>query len=172
MRRWHVLQPDLRSAMVLSLSILLNAGAFAQPAEKTYDGTWAVQLKGPDGAAQAATLMMTGYDGTWQDRPGSRRAAKTACAGKKIPLSVQASTTTLLVFTVWGEVVAPGCPTLTVTVRPRGERVLEGAADLGSHGSESPEVHASHSAAPASGAHSTTDKAAGTAGSVRLTLRR
>ena len=152
--------------------MLMHTVALAQPVDKTYDGTWEVRLTGPDRSVQAATLVLNGYDGTWQDRPGSRRAATGACAGKKIPLSVQASTTTILVFTVWGEVLAPGCPTLTVMVKPRGERVLEGSADLGSHGSESPDVHASHSATPAASAPATAEPAVGTAGSVRLTLRR
>jgi hypothetical protein len=161
MTLWRDMQPDLRSAMVLSLSILMQGSAFAQPADRTYDGTWAVQLTGPDGAAQAATLVLKDYDGTWQDRPGSRRAAKGACAGKKIPISVQTSTTLLLALTVWGEVVAPGCPTLTVTVRPRGEARLDGLADLGSKGSGRPEVSPSGQPAPP-----------GSAGSVRMTLRR
>jgi hypothetical protein len=164
--------PVYPSAFVLSLSMLMHTVALGQTVDKTYDGTWDVRLTGPDRATQAATLVLKAYDGTWQDRPGSQRAAKGACAGKKIPLSVQASTTTALVFTVWGEVVAPGCPTLTVMVRPRGERVLEGSADLGSHGSESPEVHASHSAAPAASAPAAAAPAVGTAGAVRLTLRR
>lgn len=160
MRRWHVIQPDLRAATVLSLSMLMN-GVLAQPADKTYDGTWAVQLTGQDGAAQAATLVLQGYDGNWRDRPGSRRAAKGQCAGKKIPISVQTSTTLLLVLTVWGEVVAPGCPTLTVTVRPRGETRLDGLADLGSRASGRPEASPSGEPAPP-----------GSAGSVRMTLRR
>jgi hypothetical protein len=149
--------PVHASAFVLSLSLLMHAVALAQPADRTYDGTWDVRLTGPDRAAQAATLVLKAYEGTWQDRPGSRRAARGACAGKKIPLSVQASTTTMLVFTVWGDVVAPGCPTLTVTVRPRGETALEGLADLGTPGTVNP------SAPPAP---------PGSAGSVRLTLRR
>lgn len=165
----HFLASHRALAALLSLSIL-NAAAFAQPAEKTYDGTWSVRLTAPDGAAQAATLVLNAYEGTWQDRPGSRRAAPGACAGKKIPISVQASTTTLLVFTVWGEAVLPKCPTLTVMVRPRGESLLEGPVDQGSHGSESPEVHASHSnQAAASAAPS---NPVGSAGSVRLTLQR
>lgn len=169
MRCCHFLLSCRALAALLALS-MLQAAAFAQPAEKTYDGTWLVRLTAPDGRAQAATLVLNAYEGTWQDRAGSRRAAPGACGGKKIPVSVQASTTTSLVFTVWGEVVLPKCPTLTVMVRPRGESVLEGPVDQGSHGSESPEVHASHSNhAAASAAPSTT---VGSAGSVRLTLPR
>ena len=156
-------------AVVLS-STLLGAGAFAQPAEKTYDGTWSVRLTAPDGKAQAATLILKAYDGTWQDRSGSRRAAPGVCAGKKIPISVQASTPTALVFTVWGEAVSPSCPTLTVVLTPRGDTLLEGPVDVGSHGSESPEVHASHSGESVSG--TTPSRRAGTAGTARLTLRR
>jgi hypothetical protein len=154
---------------VLSLS-MLSAGAFAQPAEKLYDGAWTARLTAPDGAVQSATLELKAYDGTWQDRPGSRRAAKAACGGKKIPISVQASTPTLLLFTVWGEVVGPGCATLTVMARPRGETELGGPVDQGAHASESPEVHASHSGQTAASA--APSNPSGSAGSVRLTLRR
>jgi hypothetical protein len=136
---------------------MLGAGASAQPADRTYDGTWAVQLTPPQGKAQAATLVLKDFEGTWQDRRGAPRAAASACAAKKIPITVQASTTLTLVFTVWGEVVAPGCPTLSLTVRPRGDTHLEGLADLGVAGSAS---RADPAAPP------------GSAGSVRLTLRR
>ena len=164
--------------LALLLSILCALGcsrALAQELDaKTYDGTWSVRLQGPDRIARDATLVIDGYDGNWQDRPGKGRAAKSGCAGKKVSMTVQSSTRTLLAFTVWGEVVAPTCPTLTVIVKPVGEKVLEGTVDLDSHASEPPEVHASHSggagASPAASA-ATDASRAGSAGSIRLTRR-
>ena len=88
--------------------------------------------------------MLEGYDGTWQDRPGRDSAARSACGGRKVPLTVQSSSRTLLAFTVWGETVAPACPTLTIAVKPTSDKLLKASADAGSHASESPEVHASH----------------------------
>ena len=166
----------------LSLSLLAVLGcssAQAQPQDdQSYDGTWSVRLLATDGAARNATLVVRDYAGTWQVQPGARRAAKDPCGGRKIPLTVQSSTRTLLAFTVWGETIAPSCPTLTVTVTPVGEKTLEGTVYLESHASESPEVHASHAGPPAvSGSSSATSAGAtgakriGSAGSVRLTRR-
>ena len=133
-----------------------------------------MKLQGPDGIAGDATLVIEGYDGKWQERPGKGRATKSGCGGKKVSVTVQSSTQTLLAFTVWGEVVAPTCPTLTVLVKPVGEKVLEGTVALDSHASEPPEVHASHSggagASPA--ANSATDaRRTGSASSIRLMRR-
>jgi hypothetical protein len=155
----------------LSLSLLAVLGcssAQAQPQDdQSYDGTWSVRLLATDGAARNATLVVRDYAGTWQVQPGARRAAKDPCGGRKIPLTVQSSTRTLLAFTVWGE-----------TIAPVGEKTLEGTVDLESHASESPEVHASHAGPPAvSGSSSATSAGAtgakriGSAGSVRLTRR-
>ena len=113
----------------------------------SYDGTWSVRLQAIDGVAREATLVLQDYEGTWQPRAHAPRGPKDACGTRKIPLTVQSSTRTLLAFTVWGETIAPACPNLTVTVKPLSPQVLEGTVELGSHAAESAEVHASHSAA-------------------------
>jgi len=146
-----------------------------------YDGTWAVRFRCPDGSACTARMVLKDFEGTWQDVNGTR-FSKRACGGKKIPLSVQSSKLTHLAFTVWGEAVAPGCPTLSLLVKPVNGKLLEGSYDVGVHESESPEVHASHSAAPPSGQPASKDTGttaaaaaaaagAGSARSVRLERR-
>ncbi|HEX2540977.1 MAG TPA: hypothetical protein VHM00_07825 [Caldimonas sp.] len=171
------LPPASRSLLVAILCGLTALHATAQERdEKTYDGRWAVRLQGVDGVARDATVVLEGYDGTWQYRTGAGRGAKSACAGKKLPLTVQSSTRTLLAFTVWGETGSPACPTLTIVARPTGEKAVEGTADLGSDGSERPEVLAAQSAPAFPGAWSAASavaaaKRVGTAGSLRMTRR-
>ena len=135
--------------------------------EKLYDGTWSAHVRGAR-RRHDATVVLAGFDGTWQER-----GAKDGCAGKKAPLTVQTSTADLLHFTVWGEKIGPRCPDLTIVVRPRGEKVLEGAAELGANMAETAEERASHGEAPAGAAPaaSAASARAGTAGSVRLTRR-
>jgi hypothetical protein len=162
---------------MLCLSVLSAGsapGAFAQPADdKTYDGTWSVRLQTPKGRERDATLVIVGYDGTWQDGRVRSGARKRGCGGKKVPVTIQASTQTLLAFTVWGDVVSAACPTLTVTLRPVSDKRLEGPADHGSHDSQSPGVRAGHSAAPgpagSAPAGATADRVQGSAGSIRMT---
>ena len=165
----------LRILCVSFLAALSAPRAFAQPADdKTYDGTWSVRLQAPDGRERDATLVIVGYDGTWQNGRVRSGARKRGCGDKKVPVTIQASTPKLLAFTVWGDVVSAACPTLTVTLRPVNEKRLEGPADLGSHDSESPEVHASHAAAPGPAGSASAGPTAdpvrmGSAGSIRMT---
>ena len=123
-----------------------------------YDGTWSVRFTCPDGTACTARLALRDFEGTWQDLKGTR-SSKSACGGKKIPISVQTSKLARLEFTVWGETAAPGCPTLSIMVKPVDRKSLEGSYDLGAHETESPEVHASHSAPPPSGQPASKDNA-------------
>jgi len=153
------------------------SGAGAQEADAShYDGTWTVRLRCPDGSNCTARLVLRDFEGTWQDLQG-KRSAKGACGGKKIPLTVQSSKLAHLAFTVWGENIAPGCPTLSILVKPVNPKVLEGRYELGVHEGESPEVHASHSQATLSAqpAGKDTGKAAvadaGPARSVRFERR-
>ena len=109
--------------------------------------------------------------------PPPERSAKSACGAKKIPLTVQSSKLSHLAFTVWGENISPGCPTLSVLVKPVNAKVLEGRYELGVHEGESSEVHAGHSqpAPDAPPVRNDTGKAAvsdaGTARTVRLERR-
>lgn len=141
--------PATSPARLLLLSLaLVVVGSEANAQEQDgsfYDGTWAVRLSCPGSSPCRARLVVAEYGGTWQDLSGPR-VVKKVCAGKKVPLTVQNSTRSLLAFTVFGDVVSPGCPTLTVVVKPVGAKVLEGDVQEGSHASESAEVHARHTA--------------------------
>ena len=125
----------------------------------TYDGTWNAHLQGNDGKRREATVVIAGYDGTWQDRSGG----PAACGGKKMPITFQSSRRTVVAFIVWGEKANPACPNLSVLVRPAGAKALEGIADAGvtDRDPDAPDGAASGAAA----------KLVGTAGSIRLTRR-
>ena len=115
-----------------------------------YDGGWTVRFKCPDGTACTARMVLKDFEGSWQDVRGSR-ASKSVCGGRKIPLSVQSSKLAHLAFTAWGESVRPGCPTLSIFVKPVSAKLLEGSYDVGVQETERAEVHASHSKAAPSG---------------------
>ena len=125
----------------------LEPTAVAQEVDAShYDGAWTVRFKCPDGNACTARMVLKDFEGTWQDVKGSR-ASKSACGGRRIPLSVQSSKLAHLAFTAWGESVTPGCPTLSIFVKPVSGTLLEGSYDVGVHDTERAEVHASHSKA-------------------------
>ena len=128
----------------------------------TYDGTWTARVQGQDGKWREATVVIDGYGATWQDRAGGPRI----CGGKKMPITFQNSTRTVVAFIVWGVKADPACPNLTVLVRPAGDRILEGRADQGVVDREPDEV-APVGAASAAGRA----KIVGTAGTIRLTRR-
>lgn len=127
----------------------------------TYDGTWSAHLQGNDGKRREATVIIAGYDGTWQDRSGG----PAACGGKRMPITFQTSRGTVVAFTVWGEKADASCPNLSVLVRPAGAKALQGIADVGVSDRDPAE------AAPASAASGASAGMAGTAGSIRLTKR-
>jgi len=71
------------------------------------------------------------------------------CGGKKMPLTVQSSTRSQLAFTVFGDSVSESCPTLGIVVKPVDAKTLAGTVAIGTHATESADVHASHSGASA-----------------------
>src|SRR5688500_6731413 len=87
-----------------------------------------------------------GAEGFRRQLAGCERTAfvERRLRGKKIPLTVQSSKLAHLALTVWGETVGPGCPNLSIFVKPVGSKTLEGSYDVGVHGTERPEVHACH----------------------------
>jgi hypothetical protein len=139
-------------ALALALAIAcLPIGAWSQDLDGDfYDGTWTVRMRCADGSACTARLVIKDFAGSWQNLSG-RSTAKSVCGSKKLPITVQASTRSLLALTAFGDVVSPNCPTLTVVVRPIDARALEGTVDTNPHGTESPEVQGRH-AAPAAAA--------------------
>jgi hypothetical protein len=136
-----------RSLLAACLA-LAGAAAPASAQEQDapfYDGTWTVRMRCKDGSACPARVVINDFAGTWQDLSG-KSAAKRACGGKKMPLTVQNSTRSLLAFTAFGDGLPSPCPTLTILVKPLDQKSLEGTVDTDAHGFESPEVHAGHAA--------------------------
>ena len=150
-------------ALVAVVTAGMGAGAAAQGVSEDgnlYDGTWNVRFECGRAAPCPARLVIADFAGTWRD-VSAKGSAKAACGGKDIPVTVQSSTRALLAFTVWGDGDSPTCPTLSILVKPRDAKTLEGSFETGAHATESPEVHASHSlpATPSSEARDKVDKA-------------
>ena len=159
-RRSVSLPARLRASLALVIGCLGAGASTAQTQDESfYDGAWNVRYQ-CGSAVCPARLDIADYGGTWQDGAG-KSAAKRACGGRKMPLTVQSSTRSLLAFTVWGDGDSPACPTLSILVKPVDAKTLEGTFELGTHASESPEVHASHSlpAAPSSASRERADQA-------------
>jgi len=137
-----------------------------------YDGSWTARLPCRSGQGTcAARLSIADFAGTWQDLSGTSTATR-MCGGKEMPLTVQSSTRSQFAFTVFGDSVSESCPTLTILVKPVDAKTLAGTVDIGSHATESPEVHAHHSAPPgASDLRPATAASAGAANAIRLERR-
>ena len=59
-----------RAVSACVLSLLACVASAQEPDALTYDGTWSARLQGNDGKRREATVIIAGYDGTWQDRSG------------------------------------------------------------------------------------------------------
>jgi hypothetical protein len=164
-----------RHALALSLAIAcLPICASAQdPDGDFYDGTWTVRLQCPDGSPCTARLVIKDFAGTWQNLSG-KSSAKSVCGSKKLPVTVQSSTRSLLALTAFGDVVSPTCPTLTVVVKPIDAKALEGTVDTNPYGTESAEGHARHAgpSEAANGAGAAPGSASSTARPIRLERRK
>lgn len=95
-----------------------------EPETDAYQGKWVVRTA--DGKAPMAQLVVKGYEGTWLDLTKNAKSAKSACNGKKFPITVQGSKPSGFDFTAWGSSIAPACPDLTVAVKPVDAATLEG----------------------------------------------
>lgn len=142
---------SLAAWLAVAASCVVAAASAQETDAGYYDGNWTAHLQCRSGKGTcAARLSIADFAGTWQDLSGTS-AAKRMCGGKKMPLTVQSSTRAQLAFTVFGDQVSESCPTLSILVKPIDAKRLAGSVVIGLHASESPEVHADHSAAPASG---------------------
>jgi len=142
---------SFRAGLAVAISCVVTAAGAQEVDAGHYDGSWTARLQCRSGKGMcAARLSIADFAGTWQDLSGTS-AAQRMCGGKKMPLTVQSSTRSQLAFTVFGDQVSEKCPTLSILVKPIDAKRLAGGVVIGLHASESPEVHADHSAAPASG---------------------
>jgi len=163
---------SLAAWLAVAASCVVAAASAQETDAGYYDGNWTAHLQCRSGKGTcAARLSIADFAGTWQDLSGTS-AAKRMCGGKKMPLTVQSSTRSQLAFTVFGDQVSERCPTLSILVKPVDARTLAGSVAIGLHASESPEVHASHSTAPASGeTAASTAAGAGAPNAIRLERR-
>jgi hypothetical protein len=140
----------------LSWLALAGAGVFASASAQEldgsfYDGNPTARLQCTTGTGTCAARLSTAdFAGTWRDHSGTS-ATRRMCGGKKMPLTVQSSTRSQLAFTVFGDGVSQTCPTLGIVVKPIDAKTLAGSVAIGTHATESAEVHASHSGASARG---------------------
>jgi len=142
---------SLAAWLAVAASCVVAAASAQETDAGYYDGNWTAHLQCRSGKGTcAARLSIADFAGTWQDLSGTS-AAKRMCGGKKMPLTVQSSTRAQLAFTVFGDQVSESCPTLSILVKPIDAKRLAGSVVIGLHASESAEVHAGHSTAPASG---------------------
>jgi len=163
---------SFRAGLAVAISCVVTAAGAQEVDAGHYDGSWTARLQCRSGKGMcAARLSIADFAGTWQDLSGTS-AAQRMCGGKKMPLTVQSSTRSQLAFTVFGDQVSERCPTLSILVKPVDARTLAGSVAIGLHASESPEVHASHSTAPASGeTAASTAAGAGAPNAIRLERR-
>jgi hypothetical protein len=131
-----IARTQLRS-VALAAALLLGWGgapgtALAQDVDSSqYDGTWTAYLPCRDGGGQCrARVVLSDFAGDWQDISGSS-PSKRMCGGRKMPLTVQASTPSRLAFTVFGDGVSAQCPTLSVLAKPVSPKALSGTFESG-----------------------------------------
>jgi hypothetical protein len=112
---------------------LCATAALAQQEADTaeFDGKWNVSLQAGGGRPFAATLTLENFGGTWYDAASGGLVKGKHCKGRKFPITVQNSVHAELAFTVWGSAVSAACPDIGVTLKPLGEKALEGTTASG-----------------------------------------
>jgi hypothetical protein len=117
---------------LFSMFVCMLCSAAAQAQEKAdtdvFNGRWNVSIQAGAKRLQTAKLTLVDFGGTWID---TAKGSPKACAGKKIPVTVQVSQAENLEFTVWGTQISPSCPDVTVALKPVSDTVLEGVLDEG-----------------------------------------
>lgn len=106
-------------------AVATGAAAQAEP-DVTHDGRWVASIRPADGSRQTARLVLREFGGEWTGAGGARAVTGDACAGRKLPITVQATTAGALAFTVWGAQISRRCANLTVETRAVGNDVFEG----------------------------------------------
>jgi len=119
----------LRHLFAVVASVFATAAAGQAEPEVTHDGKWSATIQSADGSRQSAKFVIREFAGEWIGAGGKKPATGTGCAGKKLPITVQASTAVALDFTVWGSQLAPKCANLTIETKSVGSDVFEGTVD-------------------------------------------
>jgi len=112
--------------LVLCLPALVAAADSHSEADDVpiYEGKWTVNLPGH----RTARFDLADWLGTWSE---TGTAVPAACRGRKMPVTVQHSTTEQLEFTVFGSSVSPACPDTSYVFKPLDGKTLEASLDAG-----------------------------------------
>ncbi len=96
-----------RYLLAVAASVFATSAAGQAEPEVTQDGSWLATIQAADGSRQSARFVIREFSGDWIGAGGRSPATAGACAGKKLPITVQASTPGALDFTVWGSQISP-----------------------------------------------------------------
>jgi hypothetical protein len=118
-----------RPLLAVVASVFATAAAAQAEPDVLHDGTWSATIRSSDGGQQSARFVLRQFGGDWIGAGGRKPATGSACAGKKLPITVQASTAGALEFTVWGSQISPKCANLTIETRSVGADIFEGTVE-------------------------------------------
>jgi hypothetical protein len=127
-----ITRPDpmrLRHLLAVAASVFATAAAGQAEPDVPHDGNWSATIQAADGSRQSARFVIRQFSGDWIGAGGRKPATGSACAGKKLPITVQASTASALEFTVWGSQLSPKCANLTIAVKTVGKDAFEGTVE-------------------------------------------
>jgi hypothetical protein len=115
-----------RHLLAVAASVFATAAAGQAEPDVPHDGNWLATIQTADGSRQSAKFVIREFAGDWIGAGGRNAVTHSACAGKKLPITVQASTAETLDFTVWGAQVSPKCVDLTIELKSVGKDVFDG----------------------------------------------
>jgi hypothetical protein len=115
--------------LAAAVSVFGTAAAAQAVSSMTHDGKWLATIQTADGGRQSARFVLQDFGGEWIGAAGRKAATGTACAGKRLPITVQESTAEALDFTVWATQLSPKCANLTIETKPGGKDAFEGTVE-------------------------------------------
>ena len=118
-----------RHLFAIVASVFATAAAAQAVSSMTHDGKWLATIQTADGGRQSARFVLQDFGGEWIGAAGRKAATGAACAGKRLPITVQESTAEALEFTVWATQLSPKCANLTIETKPAGKDAFEGTID-------------------------------------------
>ena len=118
-----------RHLLAVAASVFATAAVAQAEPDVLHDGNWSASIQVADGSRQPARFVIRDFAGEWIGAGGKNPATGSACAGKKLPITVQASTNAALDFTVWATRLSPKCANLTIETKSVGKDVFEGTVE-------------------------------------------
>ena len=115
--------------LAVATSVFATAAAGQAEPDVVHDGNWSATIQTADGSRQSARFVIREFSGEWHAGGGKNPATGSACAGKKLPITVQASSVEALDFTVWATQLSPKCANLTIETKSVGKDVFEGTVE-------------------------------------------